>query len=109
MLVGYALDVYRQLQNSEEVGFQSLNVSGRLDIGIAPDEKGFFVNELTRWYCAHQFADALEAPHDGIRRAYMRALPETLGARPRGGGVVVPRTLWKEGFERCGREYRTWI
>lgn len=83
-LTKYALHVYRRLQNLDEVGFQTLNVGGRLDIGIAPDGKGLFVNELTRWYGAHQFAkDTLKAPHDQVCHAFAKAFAETLGAEPR--------------------------
>ena len=82
-LTQYALHVYRQLQASTEIGFQSLNVGGRLDVGLSPDDKGFFINELTRWYGAHQFAMGTQRPpYDKIGRAYAKAFAETLGAMP---------------------------
>jgi hypothetical protein len=83
-LTQYALHTYRQLQASGDIGFLSLNVGGRLDIGVSPDSKGFFVNELTRWYGAHQFAMGTQHPsYDKISRAYSKAFAETLGAIPR--------------------------
>jgi hypothetical protein len=96
-LTKYALHVYSRLQSLNEVGFQTLAVGGRLDIGVAPDEKGLFVNELTRWYGAHQFAkDTLEAPHDQICHAFAKAFAETLGAEPRADiPVAVPQVSAK--------------
>jgi hypothetical protein len=61
-LTQYALHIYRQLQTSGEIGFLSLNFGGRLDIGVSPDGKGFFVSELTRWYGVHQFAMGTQRP-----------------------------------------------
>jgi hypothetical protein len=78
MLVAYALHTYCQLQNLDEKGFQSLDVGGRLDIGIAPNGEQFFVNELTRWYGAHHFAlETQPHPGDNICRAYAKAFAET--------------------------------
>jgi hypothetical protein len=75
----YALHVYRRLQGLRE-GFQSLDVGGRLDIGVAPDGKHFFVNELTRWYGAHHFVVQTQAmPGDKICRAYATVFAETRG------------------------------
>jgi hypothetical protein len=79
-LTKYALHVYCRLQGLQEKGFQSLDVGGRLDIGVAPDGKQFFVNELTRWYGAHHFAIQTQAmPGDKICRAYAQAFAETRG------------------------------
>ncbi|KAF2819487.1 hypothetical protein CC86DRAFT_248873, partial [Ophiobolus disseminans] len=79
-LTDFALGVYRRLQDSGDKGFQSLAVGGRLDIGIAPDGQQFFVNELTRWYGAHQFAlNTQSQPGDKICRTYAKAFAEVLG------------------------------
>jgi len=90
-LVGFALNVYRRLQNSGEKGFQSLTVGGRLDIGIVQDGEQFFVNELTRWYGAHHFALQTQAqPGDKICRAYAKAFAETMGKEARDEEVEQP-------------------
>jgi hypothetical protein len=78
-LTRFALKVYRQLQHAGGQGFKSLDVGGRLDIGVAPSGKQFFVNELTRWYGAHHFAlNTQLSPGDAICRAYTKAFAETL-------------------------------
>lgn len=85
-LVEFALHMYRRLQDLEEVGFQSLDVGGRLDIGVSPSGDEFFVNELTRWYGAHQFALTTQAssqPGDKMCRAFARAFAETRDLEPR--------------------------
>lgn len=81
-LVEFALHAYRRLQELEEKGFQSLDVGGRLDIGIAPSGDEFFINELTRWYGAHQFAlntQDKSKPGDKVCRALAKAFAETRG------------------------------
>lgn len=83
-LTKFALRTYRELQKTGEVGFQSLSVGGRLDIGVSPDGKEFFVNELTRWYGAHQFAmDTQDPPYDKICLALTKSYAETMGVAPR--------------------------
>ncbi|KAF2025420.1 hypothetical protein EK21DRAFT_76445 [Setomelanomma holmii] len=96
MLGNFALEVYRRLWRSGERGFQSLDVGGRLNIGIAQDGKQLFVNELTRWYGAHQFAATVrDAPCDKICRAYTEAFAETRSSKSHcsgeGEGVGVRR------------------
>jgi hypothetical protein len=89
-LTEYALHVYRELWASGEVGFQSLNVGGRLDIGVSPDSNGLFFNELTRWYGAHQFAMGTQhPPYDKISRADAKAFAETFGTIPRSEEAAV--------------------
>jgi hypothetical protein len=81
-LVSFALRTYRNLQSLEAIGFQSLDVGARLDIGVAPDGTQFFVNELTRWYGAHHFALHTQSqPGDEICRAYAKAFAETSAAK----------------------------
>jgi hypothetical protein len=43
-LVEFALHACRRLQELDEKGFQSLDVGGRLDVGIAPSGDEFFIN-----------------------------------------------------------------
>ncbi|EDU44661.1 hypothetical protein PtrSN002B_004050 [Pyrenophora tritici-repentis] len=95
-LTAYALDVYKRLQATGDIGFSSLNVGARLDIGVAPDGKGFFVNEVTRWYGAHQFAvETQEEPYDSVARAFAKAFAETLGAKMRNIEEVNTRVIAK--------------
>lgn len=82
-LVDFALGVYCRLRNSGEKDFQSLTVGGRLDIRIAPDGQQFFVNKLTIWYGAHQFALYTQSQlGNKICRAYAKAFAEVLGKEP---------------------------
>ncbi|KKY29286.1 hypothetical protein UCDDA912_g10791 [Diaporthe ampelina] len=55
----FALDVFARLRRLGGGGFESLDVGVRLDIGVhVRDGSGCpFVNEVTRWYCADQFAN----------------------------------------------------
>jgi hypothetical protein len=80
MLTKYALHVYDRLQGLQEKGFQSLDVGGRLDIGVAPNGKQFFVNELTRWYGAHHFA------------VQTRAMPRKRLLKPEASGCGIWRS-----------------
>jgi hypothetical protein len=83
-LTAYALHVYRRLQELGERHLQSLHVGRRLDIGVAPEGKRFFVNELTRWYGALHFAlQTQPEPGDKICQAYVKAYAETRGIEPR--------------------------
>ena len=58
--------------------FESLEVGGRLDIGVGDNGalgKSFFVNEITRWYGAHYFSHNICAePKTQICKALAHAL-----------------------------------
>jgi hypothetical protein len=96
-LTEYALHVYSRLQEPDKKGFQSLDVGRRLDIGIAPDGGQFVVDELTRWYGAHQFAVQTQSmPGDRICRAYAKAFAETTYIKPRNAEIEEPATIGRE-------------
>lgn len=73
-LEDFALTTYRALLSRHLPGLESLKVGARLDIGIAPDNKTFFVNEITRWYDADYFQKpTLGPPQDSICKAFAGA------------------------------------
>jgi hypothetical protein len=78
-LEGFALQTYRCLRETQRPGFASFDVGVRLDIGLAPNGTGFFINEVTRWYSADHFVgDTLsDADGDRVARAYADALAES--------------------------------
>jgi hypothetical protein len=52
----YALSIFNRLLLYNSEAFKSFEVGARLDIGIAPDGKRFFMNEVTRWWNGSWFA-----------------------------------------------------
>lgn len=52
----FALAQYRRLWRRFPATFGSLDVGARIDLGVAPDGKGLFINEVTRWWFASWFS-----------------------------------------------------
>lgn len=69
----FALDAYERLRKLGGGAFESLEVGVRLDVGVrVRDGRGCpFVNEVTRWYCADQFADAHGAAQGDLSQLHL--------------------------------------
>lgn len=91
-LEGFALHVYEGLRGRGdwEVGYESLEVGGRLDVGVGGVEGGgkrFFVNEVTRFYGADFFAQhTLGAPQQEVCWAFAEAVDGHFGGVKREEG-----------------------
>ncbi|KAH7070881.1 hypothetical protein FB567DRAFT_633815 [Paraphoma chrysanthemicola] len=78
-LEAFSLHVFERLRARSDalLGFESLEVGVRLDIGVAqraPNEHVAFVNEVTRWYGAHYFSNNILAePKTQICKAFAQA------------------------------------
>jgi hypothetical protein len=89
----FAFKLYHNLLLEDHPAFESLLEGGRLDCGIDLNGKGFFVNEITRYYNADKFLLEMQAPpHDrvckGLANCFNTQFPT----------VVVPT---KPSLERC--------
>lgn len=89
-LQAFALDTFDKLRRLDSRAFESLEVGARLDIGVADNNdgkggKGFFVNEITRWYNAHYFsfttcADPKTQLCGAFARSFTRAIKAGMSA-----------------------------
>lgn len=89
-LHAFALYVYGRLRGREdwEVGYESLEVGVRLDVGVGKGRKRkrFFVNEITRVYAADFFSQhTLGAPQQEVCWGFAEAVDGYFG---RGEGEV---------------------
>lgn len=72
----FVLYIFARLRDRSDwkENFESLEVGVRLDVGVADDGR-FFVNEITRWYCADFFSlTTLGPPHTQLCSTYATAL-----------------------------------
>ncbi|KAH7062772.1 hypothetical protein BKA63DRAFT_190834 [Paraphoma chrysanthemicola] len=78
-LEAFSLYVFEQLRARSDalLGFESLEVGARLDVGVAqrePNKHVAFVNEVTRWYGAHYFSNNILAePKTQICKAFAQS------------------------------------
>ncbi|KAF1968461.1 hypothetical protein BU23DRAFT_572360 [Bimuria novae-zelandiae CBS 107.79] len=83
-IANFALAQYRRLYRRFPNTFSSLEVGARIDLGIAPNGKTLFINEVTRWWFASWFSAYEDMPFQSrVTKAFAKSFAEVYKPEPR--------------------------